>query len=374
MKNFEPVNIIGGGISGLTIALTLKTLGIKYNLFEKNAEITYDNVGLGISANVFHILKEWNLLSETKAIGTEIQKLYFVDKKLNYIKVFKLQKPALSVNRKLFYKLLVKQLGEENIHLNSLKSINDFLESDIVVSADGIDSKIRQNIYPNLKLRHSNQILWRGISKIKLEEKFENSYYDFIDNNIRFATIHTGRDYYSWYAIKEKTNSNEGKIDKAILKTFFEGFHPVVNEVIDQTEDIYFSELLDINPKVRKNLNWFKNNKIMIGDAIHPSTPNMANGACLAIEDSYLLANLFNNDSFTLEEIYKTFQKQRTKKVDKIIFQSWWFGKLLHQKNKILARLIKLGMVLTPQFLFDKIYSNVLIETKIKQTHNEFHK
>ena len=46
----KTINIIGGGISGLTTSLAFKTNGINHNLYEKNSEITYENVGFGISA------------------------------------------------------------------------------------------------------------------------------------------------------------------------------------------------------------------------------------------------------------------------------------------------------------------------------------
>ena len=365
MKGLGTVNIIGGGIGGLTTALALKTLGIKYNLFERNSEITYENVGLGISANIFPILEEWNILKETKKLGAEIQSFHFVDKELKYISSFKLPSPALSVNRKLFYQLLNERLDKEKIYLNSAKFSYDFPENDIVISAEGINSQTRQTIYPTLELRDSNQILWRGISEIRLDEKFKNAYHDFVGSNLRFAIIHTGGDYYSWYVVKEKNDCENVSLDKAILKTLFKDYHPIVNAVIDKSENVYFSKLLDINPKERKNLDWFSDKKLMIGDAIHPSTPNMANGACLAMEDAYLLANLLANDDLTLQEIYETFQKKRTKKVDNVVFQSWWFGKLSHQKNKTIEYFVKLGMAMTPKFLFDKIYSNVLVETKV---------
>lgn len=366
MINSEPINIIGGGIAGLTTALTFQKLGIKYRLFEQHFEITYENVGLGISANIFPILEDLNILEQTKKLGAEIQTFHFVDKSLKYINSFKLKRPALSVNRKLFYHLLNDHLDPNNIHLNSTKSGNDFSESEIVISADGINSQLRQSNYPNLKLRNSNQILWRGISEIILDEKFKNAYHDFVGNNLRFAIIHTGENYYSWYAIIEKNQNLTLRIDKEFLINLFNEFHPSVNAVIDKSANVYFSELLDIKPQKRRSLNWFIKKRLMIGDAIHPTTPNMANGACLAIEDGYLLANLFKNDSLTLQEIYKVFQKQRAKKVDRIVFQSWWFGKLLHQRNNVFDYFVKLGMAILPQFLFDKIYSNILTETNAK--------
>lgn len=365
MKETETINIIGGGISGLTTALGLQTSGIKYKIYEQKPEITYDNVGLGISANIFHILEEWNILKETKEIGSEIQNFHFVDKTLRYIKSFTIEKPALSVNRKLFYQILIERLKKQNIYLNCAKSIDDFSKNEIIISADGINSNTRQKFYPNLKLRDSNQILWRGISEIKLDKKFQNAYHDFVGGNLRFAIIHTGKNYYSWYIVKEKNDKEGISYDKEVLKAFFKSYHPIINKVIDKSSDVYFSELLDINPQKRKNLPWFKDNTLMIGDAIHPTTPNMANGACLAIEDSYLLTNLLGKKELTLQEAFEIVQKKRTNKVDTVVFQSYWIGKLMHQNNKIIDGLTLIGMSLTPQFLFNKIYSNVLKETRI---------
>ena len=64
MKNTKSIKIIGAGISGLSAALALKTKGINYEIYEQNAEISYQNVGLGISSNVFPILEKWGILND----------------------------------------------------------------------------------------------------------------------------------------------------------------------------------------------------------------------------------------------------------------------------------------------------------------------
>jgi salicylate hydroxylase len=363
MKEPKNIKIIGGGIAGLSSALAFKNKGIDYSIYEQNSEITYQNVGLGISANIFPILKEWGLLEDSKDIGTEINDFHFVNQNLKYIKSFKMDKPPLSVNRRLFYELFKKRLDKDKIYLNSPKVSNDFSQESIVLSAEGIDSGTRKRIYPKLKLRDSQQILWRGISKIDLDDKFKNAYHDFFGNNLRFAIIHTGQNYYSWYIIKEKDKNENVSLDKAILKSYFNNYHPIVGEVIEKSKNIYFSEILDINPNKRKNLDWFVNNNLMIGDAIHPTTPNMANGACLAMEDSYLLANLLADSVEPSEVVFTEFQNRRTKKINPIVYQSWWFGKMFHQKNKMMDFLLEVGIKITPKFLFDLIYSNILIET-----------
>lgn len=151
MTTKKQVNIIGGGIAGLTTALALQNNSIDFLLFEKNAQITYENVGFGISANIFPILEELNILSETEKLGAKIKNFHVVDEKLKYIKSFSINKPALSVNRKDFYQLLLTKLQTEKIFLNTEKDIADFDEAEIVIAAEGIDSKTRKKWYPNLK-------------------------------------------------------------------------------------------------------------------------------------------------------------------------------------------------------------------------------
>ncbi len=365
MEQQQNIKIIGGGISGLSMALSLQRYGIDYELYEKNAEITYENVGLGISANIFPILNAWGVLNQLKTIGTEIKQFHFVDQHLKNIKSFTIKRPPLSINRKLFYELLKERLNKNNLRLGSKKLATEFSIHDIVISADGISSDTRKQIYPDLKLRDSNQILWRGISKINLDDAFKNAYHDFVGNNLRFAIIHTGADYYSWYIIKEKSGTGNSTSDKELLKSYFKSYHPIVGEVIQQSKNIYFSEMLDISPYKRKNIDWYVKNNLMIGDAMHPTTPNMANGACLAMEDAYILATLLMNKKDSVKAVFLEFQKLRVGKINSIVNQSWRLGKILHQKSRVMHYVIKSGIKISPQWLFDTIYSNVLRKQKV---------
>jgi salicylate hydroxylase len=361
MKTQKRINIIGGGIAGLTTALALQNKGIDFRLFEKSGQISYENVGFGISANIFPILEELNILSETENLGAKIKHFHFVDEKLKYIKSFPINQPALSVNRKEFHQLFLNQLPTDKIFLNTEKLTSDFDDSEIVISADGINSQTRKKWYPNLNTRNSNQILWRGITKIQLGEKFQNSYHNFIGNNLRFAIIDTGNSFYSWYIIKQKDNTTikPENYTKEELIYLFQNYHPIVKETIQKSDNIYFSELKDISPAQRKKTNWYKGNALLIGDAIHPTTPNMANGGCLAIEDAYLLAEMLEYDSVDFQK----FQNLRTKKVNAVVRQSWLFGQLSHQKNIVMDKIIKLVFAMTPKFIFDKVYSTVLTKT-----------
>lgn len=298
-------------------------------------------------------------------LGVEIINFHFVDKNIKRLKTFRMKSPALSVDRRKFYELILTKLDSKRVYTNCTKSSTDFRENEIVISAEGIHSGTRKRIYPNLNLRDSGQILWRGISTLDLDAKFKNSYYDFIGKNLRFAIIHAGANNYSWYAIKPSENGELISGDKEYLKNLFEDYNPLVHEVIEKSDGVYISDLKDINPSDRKKLTWFNRNILMIGDAIHPTTPNMANGACLAIEDAYVLSNMLLKREQSIDHIYKEFQRKREKKVNGIVVQSWILGQMTHQNNPIIDALIKASIKLMPQVVFDLIYSRVLIETNV---------
>ncbi len=73
---------------------------------------------------------------------------------------------------------------------------------------------------------------------------------------------------------------------------------------------------------------WHKNNICLIGDAAHATKPNMGQGGTQAIEDAYYLGLLIQkNPNIT---VFEAFQKTRYKRVNNIVFQSWYTGKIAH--------------------------------------------
>ena len=353
--------IIGGGVGGLCMALSCQQEGLDYVLWEKQPEISYRRVGLGISRNIFPLLNKWGVLPETIELGSEVKRMLFVNKNLKTLRALSLKAPALSVDRLKFTNILFQHLKHEHVRLNTAKSPADFGKDQIIIAAEGIHSPSRKALYPQLKLRISKQWLWRGMVEIKLPPSFHNSYHDFIGSNLRFAIIHSGENLYSWYAIEEKNEQPEPEEDlKQLLLLLFKDYHPLVRECIQATEHIYTEFLQDIDPKERKGLPWHQDNLVLIGDAIHPTTPNMANGACLAMEDAYVLTLLLKKYPNQPQKAFSTFQQLRESKINRIVQQSWLLGSMMHQTNPLIDKAIVLGTRLTPQWAFDRIYSQVL--------------
>ena len=361
----QKINIIGGGISGMITAMTLQSLGIDYSLFEKNSELSYEEVGIGLSANVFAILETLNIVDEVKSNGTFIEKMHLLNMKAKCLKTFSLKKPALSLNRNTFYKIISNKLDKEKIQLNHLAQAENFKDNEIVIDSSGMNSKIRKELYPEIQLRDSKQYLWRGISNINLPKKYQNAYHDFIGNNLRFAIIHTGLNFYSWYLITE-SSQNEYQKDNSRedVQNLIKNCPEEIRNIVSNSNDIFFSKLFDINPRTRKKRLWYDKNTVLIGDAIHPTTPNMANGACLSIEDGFLLGNLLSEDK-PISKTYEKFQLERERKINLVVHQSWFFGTLMHWNSSTMTYLVEKAIQLSPQLLFNKIYSAILNEGEL---------
>ena len=70
------------------------------------------------------------------------------------------------------------------------------------------------------------------------------------------------------------------------LRAAFEGFHPQVTHVLDACPSVHKWALVDRDPLDR----WCEGNVTLLGDACHPMTPYMAQGAAMAIEDAAVLS------------------------------------------------------------------------------------
>jgi salicylate hydroxylase len=95
----------------------------------------------------------------------------------------------------------------------------------------------------------------------------------------------------NWVALAEETSwqqeSWSSEADAADILRLYEGWCPVVAELVSKTERCYKWALFDRDPLPR----WVDGRIALLGDAAHPMMPYLAQGGCMAIEDGYVLAN-----------------------------------------------------------------------------------
>lgn len=345
-------SIIGAGIGGLTTALAFEKKGIDYHIFERASELSEVGAGIWLAPNALQVLEHLGVLEDIKAKGNLLGRITLAKADLNPLsdnsqdtvkKEFGFSTIAIhraALQKILFDKIPINKisLGKsfhsfEKLETNRIKIIFDDLSefsSDLLIGADGINSKVRKQLFPNSKIRFSGQTCWRGVANINLEKEFENWGMELWGNQIRFGLSKIANNKVYWFAVaKENAKQKDDKrlIKQKLLK-MFNNFHPLIKKLISATPEINIlrNDINDLEPLK----NWYKGNICLIGDAGHATTPNMGQGAAQAIEDAYYLSNLVKSN--ISENIFQLFQQKRQAKVNTIVKQSWTTGKMAHWK------------------------------------------
>lgn len=342
--------IIGAGIGGLTTALAFEKKGINYQLFEKSPKLSEVGAGIWLAPNALQVLEYLNVLNRVKSKGNSIDRITLGKADLsplsdNYQDIVKNKfgYTTIAIHRAELQKILLEKIPQEKIFLGkgfkSFEKLNSGKikiifdddsesETDFLIGADGINSKIRKQLFPKSSTRYSEQTCWRGIANIKLDKEFEHRGIELWGNQIRFGISKIAEGKVYWFAVAlDKPNQKDDKnlIKQRLLKMFI-NFHPLVHKLITSTPEINIlrNDINDLGPLD----NWFQGNICLIGDAGHATTPNMGQGGAQAIEDAYYLSKLIENNPN--QNIFELFQQKRQKKVNTIVKQSWATGKMAH--------------------------------------------
>ena len=295
--------------------------------------------------------------------GSITSNIHLADRNLNIIRAISPEWPSVILHRAKLIDVLASILPTEKIHLNrklidiesraevSILRFSDSFEmkSACTVVADGIQSFTRQQLFPKLKIRFAQQTIWRGITDIQLPQRYSNTYTEIWDNSKRFLFAPMDAKNVCWLAVK---NTDVGKQDnpktvRLDLLQEYNNFHPIVKELIFKSSNFIKNDLADLG---NHDQNWYHNKIVFLGDAIHAATPNLAQGACQAIEDAYCLSLLMQKQKEDFSDIFPTYQKIRKSKVSLVINKSWQLGKMTH--SQLLSPFIKFGFRYAPHRVF----------------------
>lgn len=364
--------IIGGGIGGLALAVACKTLGVPFHLYERAAEFGEVGAGIGLSESTLRILGKLGLLERAKAQGRFVGRAVLADKRLRTIRVIPTQEAGMCIDRPRLIDLLSEPLEETDFSLN--RELDDFREDGegvelhftsgqtdraaFLVACDGINSPIRRRVYPELQKRYSGQTIWRGISTVTLPEHFHDTYYELWGDNLRFGVSPMTGDRFYWYAVQtapagEREDPGESR---DLLQRLFRNYAPSVGEIIHGTPAIIRDDMWDLRPHRRP---WHLGRLIFLGDAIHATTPNLAQGGCQAIEDAYALATACKKHGLTTAAAV-AYERVRRPKTTYVVDKSWQFGRSAHSRVPGLVGLNALAIKhLLPDSFFCKQYATL---------------
>ncbi len=361
------IDIIGAGIGGLTTAIALEQKGIEARILEQAKQIKPVGAGIILANNAMQVYEKLGLRQVIEEHGNPISTMHITKANLEALSKIDLsyfeQKnnvKNIAIHRGILQQILIDKLESTKIKLNhKLTSLdqkeNNYvlkfengaqIQSSTILGADGLNSVVRQHIFPDNHIRHANQICWRGVTDYELPLKFKNELNEAWGTCERFGFVQIAKNKVYWYALKSfEKSKNECSIDD--LEHDFNTYSPVIQNIIRSTkkEHINTAEISDLKPT---NV-WHKEHVCLIGDAAHATTPNMGQGACQAIEDAFVLSECLSR--YETRQAFSEYQKLRLPKAHQVVKASWTIGKMAHIKNPIARTLRNQMLRLTPEFV-----------------------
>nr|UEN74741.1 zeaxanthin epoxidase [Silybum marianum] len=163
-------------------------------------------------------------------------------------------------------------------------------EGDLLVGADGIWSKVRKNLFGPKDVTYSGYTCYTGIADFIPPDINSVGYRVFLGHKQYFVSSDVGGGKMQWYAFHNEPAGGSDKPDgkkERLLEIFGGWCDNVVDLLVATDEDaILRRDIYDRTPK----FTWGRGRVTLLGDSVHAMQPNLGQGGCMAIEDSYQLA------------------------------------------------------------------------------------
>lgn len=375
----KKIAIIGGGIAGLTFSICLKCTDYQCNIFEKKDEFGEIGAAISVFPNALQVLKELGLMNEILATSGIVQKIFLKTEKGAILSktIPKNDLPVICTHRADLHRVLLnhttaglhsdhtlktlKHLTNGQIELNFENGHTDIF--DAVIGADGIHSVVRQHIINDGEPKFRGYNVWRGVCKTNFDTGYGSETFG---KGKRFGIVPVKNGVYGWWSTYNeefmKDDQPEGSRQKLIK--LFGNWHDPIPELLANTEHILKNSLSDRIPKK----GWTNGNATLLGDAAHPSTPNLGQGGCMAIEGAYILANAVKNYGIS-EKAFKRYEELQYPRSKSIVEASLQLGKIGQLENSLAVFFRNLAFKMTPSKLslkmVDKYFSYKVTELKI---------
>jgi 2-polyprenyl-6-methoxyphenol hydroxylase-like FAD-dependent oxidoreductase len=372
MNNKTKIAILGGGIGGLTLAIALQRKYIDVVVYESAPQWKPLGAGLGLAGNAVKAFREIGIEQDVLKEGKVIKNVVLRNKKGKALISTDSEEVSrrfgvvnnFAIHRADLHNVLIGKLKSGTVQLDKL--CVDFEQSadgvtitfkdgtksqaDYLVAADGIHSIARKKLVGTGKTRYAGYTCWRGVTD-NLPAGFNpDETSETWGQGARMGIVPLTKDRVYWFACVNAAANDPmmrslGPVD---LLAFFGDFHAPIPDIIKQTNKIIWNDIIDIEPIKR----FAFGRVVLMGDAAHATTPNMGQGACMAIEDAVVIANLVESCPDT-EEAFRMFEEKRIRRTTKIVNDSWQLGKMAQWENPLMTSLRNMAISLVPKSVTD---------------------
>ncbi|HEX8283595.1 MAG TPA: FAD-dependent monooxygenase [Pyrinomonadaceae bacterium] len=299
--------IVGGGIGGLAAALTLGREGFRATVFEQAPELLEVGAGIAVWPNAFRVMERLGLGGEVLGRAGRIERASWLGRDGTTYKHFAFPEtgsPAVALRRSDLQATLRGALPAGSLHLG--KTFAGYADRggevvarfdggeevacDVLVGADGLHSRVGAQLLGASEPVYRGYSVWRGVARLAGAALPPETALEVYGEGRRFGVGPLGLGRTGWWATaNEPEGTPEPPSEHASkLSRLFGGWCAPVTELIKATpsESILRNAAYDRPASAR----WGAGRVTLLGDAVHPMTPNLGQGGCMAIEDAAVLA------------------------------------------------------------------------------------
>lgn len=333
--------IVGAGIGGLTLAHALRQRGLSFDIVDQVARWEPVGAGLGLWSNALRVFDRLGLLERVIAAGVPFTGGDVLDARGGLLTRVRYSSPDPRIP--VGVALLRYELHEalrEGIDVKLGTTIESKDGYDLVVGADGVHSRVRELFWGPVELRDSGYTSWRFVVPIELPLEGPTEMWGAGKRTGLVAMTH-GRTYAFATTNVPPTFDDPPPGRLARFRENFRGFgEPFATalSMLTRDDELIHARLVDL-----RLATWTRPGAALLGDAAHAMTPNVAQGAAMAIEDAWVLADCIARGAI---QEYEPTRRRRVEWVQKL---SWQFGVVGQLASPILCALRNVAIRLAPK-------------------------
>ena len=349
MANDDPILIVGGGLGGLTTALALARRGRPARVLEGAPEFGAIGYGIQFGPNVFHVFDRLGLKDAVLAVSDSPSAVLMRDA-LTGRELIRIPTGASFTARFKYPYIIVQRIDVHNVLLDACRR-NGLIElvphamvtgyeergdtvavttadgrtfsGPLLVAADGVRSLFRQKLIGDGDPRPIGYVALRTI--VPMAELKADVPRDCVVlwsgdgfHVVQYPLRH-GQEFNIVAVFRTSTHAERGDAAayRAELEQTYRDAHPSVRALIAMMDLQWRRSIGDRDP-IR---HWHQGRIVLIGDAAHAPLQSLAQGACMAIEDGFCLAESIHADA-DLESAFRGFETLRVLRTARVQLES----------------------------------------------------
>ena len=334
------IAIVGAGIGGLAAAVLLHRSGHDVAVYEQAARFARVGAGIQMAPNAVKVLRglglEARLVAHAFQSDLAVSRVWDTGEVTSELKLGRdveaiYGAPYLFLHRADLHAAIEAIVPRDIVHLDmKLAGIDqddrevtltfvhgERVRADAVIGADGVHSLIRTSMLGPEKPRYTGRVAYRTTFRASLLDKpitpVRTKWWG-PDRHMVIYFVTAARDeLYFVTSVPEDAEwvtpeSWSAKGDLEALRAAYAGFHTEVQTVLRACPEVHKWALLDRDPLPR----WWEGRVALLGDACHPMTPYMAQGAASALEDAAVLSRCLEGvDADGLARAFELYEATR---------------------------------------------------------------